>query len=528
MKRFSEQLKKKSETLNLKEGEKRDLKDRLVSYMEYHPLPKDSQVSAPDKKNSISVGLPVKIFHIKTWKTIQWSGVFMVALLLVVPYVAERAVPGDMLYAVKVNFNEELRSTLARSSYEKVVWETERLNRRISEARLLAVEGKMTEEIEESVAEAVRKHSENARKEIKHLKEVDEGEAVLASLQLDTAIDVQSASLRKEVEKNIKANNNNEENSTRRIVDILDFEAKAVGSETSSSSLPTRERLIGQVERETTRAYELLSSIKDLATEEEKKDILRRLEDIDRKTEVVLESFEMDKDEQDDIDARPDMLGILQDTQKLIVFMTNIDVRSTVTVDEIVPVTLTKEERLDILNQKRQEIADFVVKVEDSLNASGTKPEVAEKAFSVVDEIKDSLVEIDNTIETDEYEPENIEKEVDAVYDTLWAVIKVLNLSDQKVISEDEGEQEEESEGNGEQEKGDGSGDTSTSSEPVIDESISDNNSSSTASTTRATQVSSSTTADTTATNTSDVAEDEDTEGGEGGDGGYSGNQDRE
>ena len=39
MKRFSEQLKKKSQTIRLSAAEKRDVRERLIAYMEYHPLP---------------------------------------------------------------------------------------------------------------------------------------------------------------------------------------------------------------------------------------------------------------------------------------------------------------------------------------------------------------------------------------------------------------------------------------------------------------------------------------------------------
>ena len=52
MKRFSEQFKKKSDTIRLRASERADLRDRLVSYMEYHPLP-----DAP-KKAATSVASP--------------------------------------------------------------------------------------------------------------------------------------------------------------------------------------------------------------------------------------------------------------------------------------------------------------------------------------------------------------------------------------------------------------------------------------------------------------------------------------
>ncbi|MEZ4194851.1 MAG: DUF5667 domain-containing protein [Candidatus Paceibacterota bacterium] len=192
MKRFSEQLQNKANSVKLRVAEKRDLRERVVSYMEYHPMPISvRQLGATHETEQ------VKLVHVSLWRILQISTATFGVLLLSITYLAERAIPGDSLYAVKVGFNEEVRSTLSRSPYEKVVWETERLNRRIAEARLLASEGRLTEEVEVEVANAVREHSDNARREIEVLKQTDVDEATLASIQLATAIDMQSSSLKK-------------------------------------------------------------------------------------------------------------------------------------------------------------------------------------------------------------------------------------------------------------------------------------------------------------------------------------------
>lgn len=365
MKRFSEQLHKKSESISLRVDEKHVLRERLVSYMEYHPLPIDKKAPKTTFDQTLSDPV-VRVISLNNLKFWQWSGATMAVLLLIVPYVAEKAVPGDMLYAVKVNFNEEVRSTLALSPYDKVVWETERLNRRIAEARLLVSEGKMTEELGNSVAEAVMTHSENAKKEIEHLKQTDEDGAVLASIQFDTTIDVQSTALMSNVQ-----SSSTEGVMAVRLVDAL---AKTQESDQNLGNvLPSRERLVGQVEFETTRAYELLDSIKTYATQDEQLDIKRRLEDIGRKTEIALTTFESSEAE-----AGQQMLGILEDTQKLIVFMTNIDVRSSVTVEEIVPVTLTEEERLAAVNRQIEEINQLILETEVALQATSSA-EIEEK-----------------------------------------------------------------------------------------------------------------------------------------------------
>ena len=428
MKRFSEQLQKKSDSLRLKAGEKLELRERLVSYMEYHPIAqtkKDKTIST-----DVFVDTKMRFINISSWKFLQFSGVAIATLLLVVPYTAEEAVPGDMLYAVKVNFNEEVRSTLTLGSYEKVVWETERLNRRIAEARLLANEGRMTEELEVSVAEAVRTHSENARKEIANLKETDEGEAVLASIQLDTTIDVQSTALRN----GISNATSTEKNMTTLIADVL-TESQVIGDNVEIVILPSRERLVGQIESETTRVYELLASVKTLATSEEQVDIKRRLEDIDRKNQSAMQTYE-----RSEIEASNELLDVLQDIQKLVVFMTNIDVRTNITIDEIIPVTLTTEERLTSIKDKQQKILTLIEYTEQALEATSSPIEIKEKVSQTLKQSKLKMEELTLALKAENFDLSSMELVVDDNYNLIkdsWTVLGVREDDLLKKIEED-------------------------------------------------------------------------------------------
>lgn len=428
MKRFSEQLQKKSDSLRLKTGEKLELRKRLVSYMEYHPIAqtkKDKIVST-----DVFVDTKMRFININSWKFLQFSGVAIATILLVIPYVAEKAVPGDMLYAVKVNFNEEVRSTLTLSSYEKVVWETERLNRRIAEARLLTNEGRMTEELEVSVAEAVRTHSENARKEIASLKETDEGEAVLASIQLDTTIDVQSTALRN----GISSATSTEKNMTILIADVL-TESQVIGDKVEIVNLPSRERLVGQIESETTRVYELLANVKTLATTEEQSDIKRRLEDIDRKNQLAMQTYE-----HSEVEASNELLEVLQDIQKLVVFMNNIDVRTNITIDEIVPVTLTTEERLTSVKDKQQKTLTLIEYTEQALEATSSSIEIKDKVSQTLKQSKLKMEELTLTLQAENFDLSGVESVVNDNYNLVkdsWIVLGVKEVDLLKKIEED-------------------------------------------------------------------------------------------
>lgn len=356
MKRFSEQFHKKAQSVKLKAVERDELRDRLVSYMEYHPLPAELRTkqrrtkTAPIMSDAFTtITLPFKTF-------MKAGAAFAVVMLVAVPYLAERAVPGDSLYAVKVQFNEEVRSQLTFDSAQRVEWETERLNRRIAEARLLASEGRLTEEVEAEVAEAVRTHTQNAQKEIAVLRELDADEATIASIALESTLEVQATALNKEQQKaQAAAEASSEEgedvgNSTD-LIAVAVNESRAQSDTAGSSTAPSYDKLMAKVEQNTTRIYELRNSIAPLVSESRLKDVTRRIEDTERAILAAIEARE-----ENDEGARAQLIEVLQRTQKLIVFMTEIEVSETVDIEELVPVVLTPEEQVTKLAEYQTEI----------------------------------------------------------------------------------------------------------------------------------------------------------------------------
>lgn len=399
MKKFSEQLHKKAQSVKLRTAEKNELRERLISYMEYHPLPAEMQAAVRDKNKEtvpdfLTGGFTmVKIPFMTLFKS---SALAAAIVLVVVPFAAEKSVPGDTLYAVKVQFNEEIRSTLTFDSYQKVEWETTRLNRRIAEARLLANEGRLTEEVEAEVAEAVRTHTENAQREIDVLRTEDEDEATLASIALDTTLEVQSNSLREVVDSDVIEIGSEDDvssagpslRSTNLIATAIDKSRSESEVKNASSTIPAYSKLMARVEQNTTRVYELLGSLKKVTDSTQLVDVTRRIEDIERainEANAVLV--------EDEMQARKDLVGVLQRTQRLIVFMTELEVTTGVDIETVVPVVLTDDEEAVIKQDHTEKVEVKLEKLKKAVTAIEDE-QVSQKVEFAIEEISNTLDEM--------------------------------------------------------------------------------------------------------------------------------------
>lgn len=354
MKRFSEQFNTKAQSVKLQAVERDALKARLVSYMEYHPMP----VSTPaPRKFAASQPLlfadTFKVLQIPTVPIFRWSAAFSVLLLIMIPVLAEKTVPGDNLYAVKVRFNEEVRSSLTLDQHAKVEWETKRLNRRIAEARQLASEGKLTPEVEVQVVAAVREHTENVQKEIETLRVSDADGATLASIELNTTLELQSTSLQEEGKTTLAAAVSDAQAatmSTQLLVDVLN-ETISKQDDQPDVAIPSYDKIMARIEQNNTRSHELLTSIKFNDADPLKSGIDRRLQDVNRSIEQAnaLRS-------QDEVTASQLLINTLERTQKLIVLMSDIDVNRNVDLELVVPIILTAQEQDEHIAQLNIEI----------------------------------------------------------------------------------------------------------------------------------------------------------------------------
>lgn len=79
---------------------------------------------------------------------------------------AEKALPGDTLYPVKVGLNEEVRGWLSVSEESKANWEIKRAQRRLEEAETLAEDGSLDLEARGNIEANFEAHADRVKKRI--------------------------------------------------------------------------------------------------------------------------------------------------------------------------------------------------------------------------------------------------------------------------------------------------------------------------------------------------------------------------
>ena len=353
MKKFAEQLKKQSENIRMSLDEKTQLRERLLSFMEYHPMPGSEVVDL--RSLAKESRKPVLVWN--AWLMGRLATGFAVMILVVVPTLAENSLPGETLYPVKVRFNEEVRGAMNSSPYAKIEWETERMERRLAEAQVLSEAGRLTPETEAEVADAILEHSAAAKSNIETLRASDSDEAVMAEIALSSALEVSAEVL----------TNRDQDQSTSSPSLLSGAVSEARASLNIDDQTLSYDKLFSRVETETTRAHEYLDTLNSSISESERNDIDRRLIDIKMK----VESAAIMRHE-DETGAAKQLAEALGSTRKLISFMTNLDVRRNVTVDELVPITPTEAEEKETIVTKLADAAKLVAVAEAQVGTMAT------------------------------------------------------------------------------------------------------------------------------------------------------------
>ncbi len=187
MKKLEAQFQRGTEYVKLEESDKARMRESIVSYMEYKPIRSsvDTQVSKPSF-------LPFFRMH-------HVSGALVIATVLTtstfgVSFAAGDALPGDLLYGVKVNINEEVKTAFLNEA-DRMAWEQERAKRRLVEASQLAAEGKLDDDAREQVSKLFAEHTEAVVEQVLAYEATDPVLAAEASSEFEESLDAHEAVL---------------------------------------------------------------------------------------------------------------------------------------------------------------------------------------------------------------------------------------------------------------------------------------------------------------------------------------------
>lgn len=380
MKSFDTELKKYTEKVRMTMHERHELRERILSYMEYHPLPKkhESLVGADRFESQPFIVVHLSALYKPLYARIG-AGVLAVLFVVGIPFLAEQSVPGDVLYLVKTGINENVQSKFAGSPYEKVAFERNIIERRIAEARLLASEGKLTTDVQQQIAATVKDHATAAQNSLAQLRSSNPDAAAIAAITLDSSLQVQSAVLAP-----TSGSTTNATSSTNDILQAVNSARDEISSNLGNTTA-SYEGLSAQIEQETTRAYELFDTVKQTATADEVADIERRLSDINAQVKVARDAYG-----NGDAQANQDLVDSLGLIQKLVSFMTDIGVRQTVSIDTLVPVQPTLDERIATVHETLARIEASTTRITGGLSST-TDPDVKGKVKEHLSQITELM-----------------------------------------------------------------------------------------------------------------------------------------
>lgn len=194
---FEEQLKKNAQTISLSTDERESIRSYLAEYRAYVPLRAEQRTL--ERQRTATARTKAFIFDIVKLaraRTLVWS---IVGVLLMttsgMAYAAEGAVPGDSLYGLKINVNEEIVRAFSFGDDARAMWEARRAERRLEEASQLASAGALTPERERQVAEQFERHIERVAERTSEIKEDDPVRASDMNEMLENAFSAHEAIL---------------------------------------------------------------------------------------------------------------------------------------------------------------------------------------------------------------------------------------------------------------------------------------------------------------------------------------------
>lgn len=164
-------LKKESLQISLDPQKKEKMREALRFAMEKPVVTKESII----RHSTMSQIWSDRLERLEAFKEILFirpMPLFLILALILgggVSVAAEQALPGDVLYPVKVGINESVRGWIAISNTDEAKLSVDLAERRLAEAEALASKGKLDDDVRADVEVRFKYHADDAREHIASL-----------------------------------------------------------------------------------------------------------------------------------------------------------------------------------------------------------------------------------------------------------------------------------------------------------------------------------------------------------------------
>jgi len=168
---------KKAQGLALSKEEKRSIWSMIEKRGQELPVTSPFRDSEDISRRSV---VPSSYFLFFQRKLVAGMAALCIVISGGVSAIAEGALPGESLYAVKVNVNEKMQSLLAFTDESKASVEAALAVRRLEEVKVLAKSGNLSLQVEENAKTRFAKHSQTLEQHLEKLNAKGDGDAVVA------------------------------------------------------------------------------------------------------------------------------------------------------------------------------------------------------------------------------------------------------------------------------------------------------------------------------------------------------------
>ena len=155
-------LQKEAERIRLSFDEKAQIRANLHVFVRHAPVRKSDVVRYNQRTLPFWTFLQTNIY-------IRSMALTLILALFLgggASYAAEAALPGDILYPVKIEVNERVREWVSVSEEAKAEWQTRAVERRLEEAEALAAENRLTGNVRAEIEARFEAHANRVEQRI--------------------------------------------------------------------------------------------------------------------------------------------------------------------------------------------------------------------------------------------------------------------------------------------------------------------------------------------------------------------------